>query len=86
MNFMSVRDLGTGEVVLVFRTESELEATITLGDGFDYKIKKITEAQFETLKDVLGVEETSGPMPDIVELVRMTHDIYSNKKSRTNKS
>ena len=57
MKYMVVRNTTTGEATSVFKTNSDLEMTFHGNAGNSYSVRKITEAQFLTLRDVLDVVE-----------------------------
>ena len=58
MKYMAVRNTVTGETTSVFKTNSDLEMTFHGSGDMSYEIRKITEAQFLTLRDVLDVTES----------------------------
>jgi hypothetical protein len=58
MKYMVIRNTTTGETTSVFKTNSDLEVTFNGTSGNSYSIRKITEAQFLTLRDILGVTES----------------------------
>lgn len=57
MKYMVIRNTTTGETTSVFKTNSDLEISFHGSGGLSYEITKITEAQFLTLRDILGVTE-----------------------------
>ena len=59
MKYMVVRNATTGEPTSVFKTNSSLQVTFNGFNDTSYEITKITEAQFLTLRDVLGVAESN---------------------------
>lgn len=67
---MVVRKSDTGEAIMVFKTNSDLELEIVVSTGESYKIRKITESQFLTLRDILNVEESGGPEVIVDEAAR----------------
>jgi len=58
MKYMVIRNRTTGEPTSVFKTNSDLEITFNGFNDTSYEITKITESQFLTLRDVLGVLES----------------------------